>query len=251
MKKKSYLVFFVLLYSLATAQELQQAIQITNKANLHSIKNQNKIDSLVIKKEKLYSQFQNKNNELKSLNNYNKELKDIIDSQQVEHKSILKQITKIDETKREILPLIKNMLVSLNDMIQNDTPFLYKERTQRIKRLQKLIKKSDISIATKYRAIIEAYEIETEYSRTIETYNDILEVNGLSKNVKLLRVGRIALYYVTENNKESAIWDRTTKKWFILDTQYIQELNNAIKIASKKSAPNFLNLPLFSASEDS
>ncbi len=249
MKKKLLLIFFVFLCTSVLAEELNKTISLTKKANGISINSQKKIDSLVHKSEKLYAKFKIQNYELKSLNNYNIELKEIINAQTREKASILKQIDEIDETKREILPLIKNMLVSLDEMIQNDIPFLPKERTKRIKRLKRLIKRSDISIASKYRTIIEAYEIETQYGRTIETYNDILENQGLSKNVKFLRIGRIALYYVTENNKESALWDQKTKKWHILDDGYAVKLNKAIKIASKKSVPNLLKLPMFSAKE--
>ncbi|WP_324171090.1 DUF3450 domain-containing protein [Sulfurimonas sp.] len=249
MKKNLLFILLALLCTNITAKELDTTITLTKQANKHSINSQKKIDLLVIKKEKLYSKFKIQNYELKSLNNYNIELNEIINSQNSEKKSILNQIDEIDKTKREILPLIKNMLISLDEMIQNDIPFLPKERAKRIKRLKHLMKRSDVSIATKYRAVIEAYEIETQYSRTIETYNDILETQGLSKNVKFLRIGRIALYYVTENNKESAIWDKETKDWNILDAGYSKKLNKAIKIAAKKGVPNLLNLPMFSAKE--
>lgn len=243
--KKSFMIILLLLYTNIIAKEINTVVEITTKANTHSIQSQNKIDKYVGKKEKLYNIYRGLNNELKSLNNYNKELKEIAVSQNSEQHSIIKQIKQIEKTKREILPLIKNMLLSLDESIKNDIPFLYEERTKRVIRLKKLIKRSDISIASKYRAVIEAYEIENEYSRTIETYTNIVKFNGLAKNVKLLRVGRISLYYVTEDNSECAIWDRQTKNWHILDNSYSIKLNNAIKIAAKKGVPNLLNLPMF------
>jgi len=245
MNKRISLALSFLFATILGANELDKAINMTQKANNSSIKSQEKIDSLVTKKEKLYNKYKRLSYELKSLNNYNKELKDIITSQQDEKKSILNQIEKIDETKREILPLIKNMILSLDKLIKNDTPFLYKERVTRIQRLEKLIKRSDVSVASKYRAVIEAYEIETEYSRTIETYNDILD----NKSVNFLRIGRIALYYITEDSHECAIWNNETRDWQILDNSYSVKLNRAIKIASKKGVPNLLNLPLFKAKE--
>jgi hypothetical protein len=129
--------------------------------------------------------------------------------------------------------------------VQNDTPFLYKEREQRIIRLKNLLKKSDVSIASKYRAVIEAFEIESEYARTIETYNGILEQKDLRKDVKFLRLGRVAFYYVSEDNKECALYDNKTKSWHKLPTSNIHLLNDAIKVASKKSIPHLLIVPLF------
>ena len=244
MNKKITFAFSCLFATILGANELDKAINITQKANDGSLKSQQKIDSLVNKKEKLFSEYKKFSYELKSLNKYNKELKEIVVSQEEERDSILNQIEKIDETKREILPLIKNMILSLEKLIKNDTPFLHEERIQRIERLQKLIKRSDITVASKYRAVIEAYEIETEYSRTIETYNDVLD----NKSVKFLRIGRVALYYVTDDNNECAIWDNETRSWHQLDSwDYTHKLNKAIKIASKKGAPNLLTLPLFTA----
>lgn len=247
--KNKFLIIYLLLCTSIIAKELNSAVELTTKANVHSIESQVKIDKYVSQKEKLYHTYRVLNNELKSVSNYNEELQEIVVSQKNETKSIMQQIKQIDKTKRDILPLIKNMLLSLEEFIQNDTPYLYQERVQRVLRLKKLIKRSDISIASKYRAVIEAYEIENEYGRTIETYNNILEYNGLTKSVKFLRIGRVALYYVTEDNNECAIWNNETKDWHILDHSYSMKLNSAIKIASKKGVPNLLNLPLFRPKE--
>jgi hypothetical protein len=246
MDKKLFLVFMLLSCSLfLQADDLNKAISLTDKANSHSLKTQKKIDSLAYTQEKLYARYKNLTNELKSINAYNKELQEIIRSQKQEELSLNEQINKIDDTKRDILPLIKNMLHSLEELVQNDTPFLYKERKQRILRLKNLLSKSDVSIASKYRAVIEAFEIESEYARTIETYNGILAEKNLQKDVKFLRLGRVAFYYVSEDNKECALYDKKTKSWHKLPSSNIHLLNDAIKVASKKSIPHLLIVPLF------
>jgi len=245
--KKIFLsgVCCVLMSTNLYSESLNKSIQITEKGNTHSQKVQTKIDGLVQKKDILYGEFKALSNELKSLTQYNKELKEIVTSQDQEKVSLTKQIKNIDETKRDILPLIRNMLSSLEEFVNSDTPFLYKERTARVQRLKELIKRSDVTVASKYKAVIEAFEIENEYARTIETYNDILTYNNLSKNVKFLRLGRVAFYYVSEDNKECAIWDNQTKGWVELDSSYTHKLNEAIKVASNKSIPKLLSVPMF------
>jgi hypothetical protein len=246
MDKKLFLILMLLSYNLILhADDLNKSISLTAKANSHSLNTQKKIDSLAYTQEKLYTRYKNLTNELKSVSAYNRELQEIIHSQKQEELSLNEQINKIDDTKRDILPLIKNMLHSLEELVQNDTPFLYKERKQRIIRLKNLLKKSDVSIASKYRAVIEAFEIESEYARTIETYNGILEQKDLRKDVKFLRLGRVAFYYVSEDNKECALYDNKTKSWHKLPTSNIHLLNDAIKVASKKSIPHLLIVPLF------
>lgn len=248
MKNKKLYILCLLSSLVATslyANNLGEAVNTTMSSNHNSIKTQEKINTLVGEKEILYREYKALSNELKSLNQYNIELQDIVNSQTKEKNSIENQIFQIEDTKRDILPLIKNMLLSLEEFIDNDTPFLQNERDKRVKNLKKLIKRSDISVASKYKAVVEAFEIENEYARTIETYNDILTYNNLDKNVKFLRLGRVAFYYVSEDNKECGIWDNSLKRWVELDSSYRYKLNEAIKVASNKTVPMLLSVPMF------
>lgn len=247
MKFKFLLSLLVISY--VHASSLEKSVDITSKANDTSIASQKRIDKLVSKKDALYHEYKQLLREASALKEYNKELQEIIQSQVIEKKVFNEQINEIDKTQRNILPLIKNMLSALEELVTNDTPFLYKERIARIQRLKKLIKRSDVTIAAKYRAIIEAYEIENEYGRTIEEYSGILEIDSLKKSVSYLRIGRIALYYIFEDASQAAIWNNETKKWIVLDSSYIIKLKDVMKIASKKGVPNLLKLPLFKAKE--
>src|SRR5262249_57716026 len=98
---------------------------------------------------------------------------------------------------------------------------------------------ADVSISEKYRRIVEAYQIEMEYGRTIEAYEG--SVNG--KVVDLLRAGRVALMYATLDGKESGYWDTKAKAWK-RDDSYRDAMKSGLKVARKQSAPDFLGVPL-------
>ena len=40
------------------------------------------------------------------------------------------------------------------------------------------MQREDVTVAEKFRKVTEAYQIENDYGKTIETYKDTLEVDG-------------------------------------------------------------------------
>ena len=52
-----------------------------------------------------------------------------------------------------------------------DIPFLLDERMSRVKDLDDLIIRADVTTAEKFRKIFEAYQLEAEFGKTIESYH--------------------------------------------------------------------------------
>jgi hypothetical protein len=98
--------------------------------------------------------------------------------------------------------------------------------------------------AEKYRQIMEAYQIETEFGRTIEAYRGTIDLEGRETTVDFLRFGRIALVYQSLDETESGAWNQMTRSWMPLDTDYRSSIRNGLRIARKQSAPDLIRLPL-------
>ena len=58
-----------------------------------------------------------------------------------------------------------------------------------------MMERSDVSSAEKFRRVIEAYQIENDYGRTIEAYKGTVPINGNPQEVDFLRIGRVSLAY--------------------------------------------------------
>ena len=127
-------------------------------------------------------------------NIYNRQLQELIDSQNSEIKSINEQMEALDETNRGILPKLEEMVNILAEVIEKDTPFLIEERSQRVNEIKDLLTQSNISTSEKFRRVFEAYQIENEYGRTVEAYRDEIIVDGQNYNVEIFRLGRVGLY---------------------------------------------------------
>ena len=70
-----------------------------------------------------------------------------------------------------------------------------------------MMSRADVTISEKYRRILEAYQVELDYGRTLEAYEGKLGSGDDARTVQFLRVGRVALLYQTLDGKETGYWD--------------------------------------------
>jgi len=104
---------------------------------------------------------------------------------------------------------------------------------------------ANIDVAEKFRQVIEAYQIENEYGRKIDTYQDIVNLHGNDQEVDVLRVGRIAMVCQTKDTETSARWNNDNKTWEILDNiTYRNAIRYGIKMAKKQVSIDILTLPI-------
>jgi hypothetical protein len=136
------------------------------------------------------------------------------------------------------------MIDVIAQFVELDIPFLPEERHARVVQLQTLMERADVTISEKYRRILEAYQVETEYGRTIEAYQGDMTMADNTRTVDFLRIGRVSLYYLTLDGQEVGMWDKKSKQWIQLDDSYRQSVDQALKVASKQLPPDLLVLPV-------
>jgi hypothetical protein len=191
----------------------------------------------------LTGEIQYLSQQLDLTNIYNRQLQELIDSQNSEIKSINEQMEALDETNRGILPKLEEMVNILAEVIEKDTPFLIEERSQRVSEIKDLLTQSNISTSEKFRRVFEAYQIENEYGRTVEAYRDEIIVDGQNYNVEIFRLGRVGLYGRTADGDYTTMYSRSQNKW--IKVKGIDDnLVIALKIARKEIPPSLIKLPL-------
>ena len=123
--------------------------------------------------------------------------------------------------------------------------FLFRARTSRPTGWTESHDESrDVTHSEKFRRILEAYQIENEYGRTIETYQASLANSDTPRTVQFLRVGRVVLVYQTLDGLESRVWNNSTKKFEKLSPEYSRAISKGMRIALKQAPPDLLRLPL-------
>jgi hypothetical protein len=204
---------------------------------------QKRVDRFVSETDLLLNEYQSllKKSEYQAA--YNKELR-ILKGEQVEELiSLEQQIKDIVITKQQLLPLLREMVSTLSQFIKLDLPFKQQQRLIAIDKLNQVLASSSVSISEKYRRVMEMYQAENDYNYDLEVYRDTVELNNESLSVQILRVGRSHLYFQTMDGKISAMWNQESKAWLLLDHAYHLKIRKAMRIASKKSAPELLELP--------
>lgn len=181
---------------------------------------------------------------------YNGLLQKQVDNQRAEMAALGESIDNVSLIERQIVPLMVRMIDSLDGFVQADVPFLPDERRERVDRLREMMERSDVTAAEKFRRVIEAYQIENEYGRTIQAYKGSLDVDGNSLEVDFLRVGRVALLYQSVGGEHTGAWDKATSSWVKLPPEiYKQQASQGLRIARKQVAPDLLILPIPAAQE--
>ncbi|WP_157678387.1 DUF3450 domain-containing protein [Oleiphilus messinensis] len=231
-----------------SAPILKQTEQRLIRSNNHQAQIQTKIDQLDSATRDNYLTYKHTEKQATQLEAYNSQLEKLVTAQALELQDLDLQIQSLEETEQTALPLLVSMQDMLVRFIAHDQPFLPQEREKRLARLAEQLNRADISIAEKYRQVLEAYQIEVDYGRTIETYQGQLDNQT---NVTFLKLGRLALYYQTADGKRSGMWNKEQQKWFDLSETHNWAIKQAIQQANSQSVPELLPLPLTMVTDDS
>ncbi len=223
---------------------LKSSIGASKENNRQEVKTQTHIEGLNDETREMLEEYQQLSREFDVLSTYNRQLQRLIDSQEEEKSSIGEQMGSLEATQREIIPLLLRMADSLREFLEVDHPFLPEERHRRIEKLLALMDRADISIGEKYQRVLEAYQIEMEYGRTIEASQGELKTDNKIRTVDFLRIGRVGLYYQTLDRQEVGHWNMTAGGWKKLSGRYSMPIRKGLRIARKQAAPDLLDLPL-------
>ncbi len=223
---------------------IDSALEIRLEGQQETVETQKEIDQLANQKLDMVQAYQQATVQLGDLRVYNDQLEKLVDKQREELASFNRQLQNAKEAQRTIVPMMLKMVKVLSRFIQLDTPFLEKERAMRITSLKEMLDNPSISTSEKYRRILEAYQIEADYGRTLEAYNGEIKINGENRSIEFLRVGRVALIYSSLDGTETGIWNKKTRQWDRLPPEYNQSINHGLRIARKEAPPDLIKIPL-------
>ncbi len=171
---------------------------------------------------------------------YNVEIEQQTRSQQDEIASLEAQIAGLDATGVDVQSLLQRMFDELTAFVANDVPFFKQERDARIERLRELMGNVEATASEKYRRLVEAYQIELEYGRTMNAYRQALP-DG--REAEFVRLGRVSLLYRTVDGEEAGYWDKERKD-FVSDPRSASAIEEALGIAKEERAPDLIRVPV-------
>ena len=182
--------------------------------------------------------------QLEAATRYNASLNRNIAAQLRQLERLKLDIENVSGLQRAMQPLMEDMLAALGDIVNADIPFNIDDRQDRVARLNKIMNDPDVSAAQRYRLIVEAYQIENEYGRTIGAYEGSIDDNGTLRTGEFLRVGRIALMFKTADDSTLKIWDKDQNGWVNLNKSYLPDVRLGLRMAKEQTAPGLLPVPV-------
>jgi hypothetical protein len=227
----------------AQTDPLKSTLQTQERIDKNEVDSQKRVDRIADETQSLIDEYRLVTRRIDSLRTYNAHLEKLIASQQQEIDSIARQIESLETTNREVVPLMLRMIEALEKFVELDLPFLKPERQARLASLREIMDRADITTSEKYRRVMEGYQVENEYGRTIEAYTGTLELEGEDRTVDFLRFGRITLMYQTQDRERRGYWDRNAQQWVEIDG-YRRAITDGLRIARKQAAPDLVQIPV-------
>ena len=223
---------------------LGDSLFVQNNSTIDSKDSQEKITDLSVETQELLGEYRLVLQQIDRLIAYNDYVERLITDQEEQIVDITRQLQNFALIERGIVPLMLESIETLDRFIDLDVPFLLEERKDRVNRLRVIMNESDITVSEKFRQIMDAYQIETSFGSDIEAYTGFLDINGESKQVDFLRIGRTSLTYQTPDQKETGFWNKQTQQWENLPRKYTDYVKEGLRIAKKQITPDLIQLPV-------
>lgn len=249
-RKSSFLRACVLALPLLCSHLLAHATGVDDVLNSEKAtvrqdaQSQQRIDQLSDATRKAFADYQLELRRIEDLQVYNRQMETQLQRQQETLATTRQSIDDVAIVERQIAPLLARMIDALETFIRLDLPFQQEERNERVQFLKNTLERSDVTLAEKFRQVLDAYNIETEYGNTIEAWRGTLLLGEQPHEVEFLRLGRVALMYQTLDGTALGVWNNPSRQWHELDGRYRKDFRLGLKIARKQAAPELLTLPV-------
>ena len=224
--------------------DLNRVVDAGKKINESANKSQQRVDEISEQIQTKLQQFKQVNKEIDGLNVYNRQMQTQIDNQLQELSQLAVSMEQVSIIERQVSPLMARMIDTLEAFVSLDVPFLPEERSNRIAGLKSMLDRADVAVSEKFRRVLEAYQVEVEYGRTIEAYSGLLTVAGEERDVDFLRVGRVGFVYQTRDGKQLGMWDQASGDWKPLPAEYRTQISKGLRIARKQITPDLIVVPV-------
>ena len=226
------------------AQSVDQVLQADLRRLSLAQASQERINTVVEGTRSLADQYRSVNKEIDGLKVYNRLMTAQTNGQQATLDDISLSMDQVDVINRQIFPLMERMIDGIEQSIALDIPFLMGERRDRVDKLKDIMQRSDVSVAEKFRKVMEAYQIENDYGSSSETYRQSLEIEGTVRDYNMLRIGRIGLYFQSDDSRITGAWDADAGSYVILGNEHRNEIKKGIRMAKDLIAQELLLIPV-------
>ena len=223
---------------------VQPLIAANSSLRESAVRAQEQVDSISGKRIDLLAEYRKVQKELDIQKLYNAQIEAQIGVQEAKKLELRQSILHADRLQQQIPPLSSKMLESLESYIKLDLPFKTEARLEQVARVRQSLNSADIKPSEQLRQILELYDIEMQYSRTIDSFDEFIEIDGEPREVSVLRWGRMALIYLSLDETEVGIYDADQGFWRRLPASFRNAVRQGLRMARKQASLDMLLLPV-------
>lgn len=229
------------------ADPLEKLHAAERKIQKDAAKSQIKIDTIQEQTQDIFIEYRGVVDETEINKIYNDHVAKLVAGQNAEIKSLEDQIGEIENTKRNVVPLMYRMIDMLEQFVKADIPIKLEIRTDRVERLREIMVNPNVSTSEKYRQVLEAYEIEKDYGSAVEAWEATETFDGQEITADFVHVGRVALVAQSKDLKNAWVWNNSSRSWQKLSDEYLKDVTKTIRMARKQAPLDLVKLPIFAA----
>lgn len=230
----------------AAVAQLDQTLNVARQNTQEGAQTQRRIDQLDDQRTDIELEYRALLEQIESQRLFVEQQQVFIRSQENEVESLQSQIDRVDNIETDLAPMMREMVQNLEQFVNLDLPFRLEGqngRLARIERLYELIDDPNVSPAERYRVILNAYDIEASYGRSLTAYDEEVLEDGVPVQVTVLQIGRVAMIRQYDDGRMTIRHNGSTE-WETLSGSYEANVTRAIRIAQEVTTPSVFLAPL-------
>jgi len=239
-----YVVALAMLTTFVAASDMEQVLEVGRDNTGLSAASQSKIDSTETATDKLVNEFKVVSKQVEGLKLYNAQKRIQIQAQLDLMDTYDEQLIQVVIMQRQVPPFAQRMLEGLEKYVKLDTPFHLEERMNRLNLVRASLSNPKVTASEQVRQILEAYNIEAEYGRKLDAYDETIVIDGQEMVVNILRVGRLGMFFQTKDERKTGYYDNETGTWETLSGSYRTQIRDGIRMAGKLAPMDIMMLPI-------
>lgn len=227
----------------AAHAQLDQALQVARQSTQEGARAQQEINQVADRVGDLEREYLALRQQIEDQRVFVEQQQVFLRSQQNELETLQFQLERVSTIERDLTPMLLQMYVALEEFIASDMPFQSDVRQARLDNIQRLLGDAGVPPAEKYRVILNAYEIEAAYGRSLRTYSEEVVLDGVPNEVTVLQFGRVALVRIFQD-RSMEIMTRANPEWRPLSGGHANNVQRALRIAQEVTTPDVFIVPL-------
>jgi len=226
----------------AAHAQLDRAIDVARQSTQEGARAQAQIDRLADAADNSEREYLAVSEQIESQRVFIEQQNVFLRSQENELTALESQLERVGNIERDLAPMLLEMFNALEDFINADLPFQREMRMDRLDNIREVLGEASVSPAEKYRLLLNAFEIESAYGRSLRSYSEEVDIDGVPQNADILQIGRVAL--IRSVAGELAIMTNDNQTWRPVPGSMSNNVLRAFRIANEVTTPEVFEAPL-------